>query len=455
MARLLDKSDFGLMAIANSIIAFGNIFAESGMGAAIIQRKDLTQKHINAALQGSLITGLVLFVIVYFSAPFIAEFFELVELNTIIKVLAINFFLLSLSSVSIGLLHKNYLFKESSMITVFSITLAYGTGIVLAINGYGVWSLVYASILYSFFKLIGYLKFAPVKFSFRFYLKEWKELFSFGFGMMLLKVNNYAASNGLNLVLGKIMSINVLGVFERAYQLKTMPSSYLGNIIDRIMYPAMSEVQDEEERLYKIFTYSLGLVNSILMPVAFYLIFFTEEIVLIMMGQEWHEAVVPLMIMFLVLPFSSSGRMADSVLRAKGFVYRNAWRKFIYVIVLITSASIGANYFGLVGASFAVTASYLFNYIFMLFLVMKVFKRSYREIIFQPVLEGLKLTMLLSVILAFLYFVGNMVIHNNIILFLTLTVICSIIFVGLLNYKPKLFGVYIYNVYSRIYKKEV
>ncbi|MEX0597611.1 MAG: lipopolysaccharide biosynthesis protein, partial [Candidatus Paceibacterota bacterium] len=315
MARLLDKSDFGLMAIANSIIAFGNIFAESGMGAALIQRKNLNQKHINAALQGSLVIGFFLFIVVYISAPNIAEFFGLPEITSIMKVVAANFFLISLSSVSIGLLHKNFLFKESSIVTILSISTAYGMGVFLAIKGYGVWSLVYASILYAFLKLIGYLKFAPVKLSFKFHLKEWKELFSFGFGMVLLKINNYAASNGLNLVLGKIMSIDVLGVFERTYQLKTMPSSYLGNIIDRILFPAMAEVQDEAERLFKIFTHSLGLVNSILMPVAFYLIFFAEEIVLVMMGSEWSEAVLPLMIMFVVLPFSSSGRMADSVLR--------------------------------------------------------------------------------------------------------------------------------------------
>lgn len=453
MARLLDKSDFGLMAIANSIVVFGNIFAESGMGSAIIQKKNLTHNHVNAALQGSVITGLLLFVIVYILAPLISDFFEMKALESLIRVISINFFVLSISSVSLGLLHKNFLFKQSSIITIISVVASYSIGISLAFHGYGVWSLVVASILFSIFKMVGYFIYAPVVLKFQLYLREWKELFSFGFGMVLLKVNNYLAGNGLNLFLGKILSIDLLGVFERTYHIKTLPSGYLGGIIDRIMFPTMSEIQDEFERLFKVFHNSLGLVNSIFFPFTLYLIVFSEEIVYIIMGDGWNEAIVPLMIMFVVLPFSSSSKMADSVLRAKGIVYRNAWRKFIYVSILITLTSFGAYNFGIVGAAIGVTVSYIFNYIFMLLLVRHVFEKSINEIIFQPILQGLKLMLILCIIMIGLKYPLSLIINNSIAIFLITSLFISLICIVMYKYNKDIFGEYICVLFDKVFKK--
>src|SRR5690606_34289468 len=111
-------------------------------------------------------------------------------------------------------------------------------------------------------------------------------------------------------------------------------SKYLGGILDKVMFPVMSQIQDDEERLFKIYHFGLGFSNSILMPIALYLIYFSEAIVLILLGREWMEAVIPLQIMFGILPFSISSRMADSVIRAKGYIYKNVIRKYIYVLVL-------------------------------------------------------------------------------------------------------------------------
>src|SRR5690554_1262597 len=103
MARLLIKADFGLMALASSFIGFGTIFSEGGMGTALIQRQDITQKHMNAAFQSALFIGVLLFVVFFISASTISHFFEQPELNLIIKVAGVNIILGALSSVSISL----------------------------------------------------------------------------------------------------------------------------------------------------------------------------------------------------------------------------------------------------------------------------------------------------------------------------------------------------------------
>ena len=400
MARILSKADFGLMAIANSFVVFGYIFAESGMGAALVQRRNITNRHINAALQGGIILGLILFVLFFCLSPVIANFFDQQELRSLIRVIALNILIFSLSSVSLGILQREFKFKEKSIITIVSLVISYGFGIFLGIKGWGVWSLIYASLLLSILQAIGYFIFAKIKISMGFYLQEWKDLFSFGFGIVLLKITNYIGTHGINLAMGKIFTPQMLGVFERSYHIKTLPSLYLGKILDTIMFPAMSEIQDEKENLFKIYQYALGFVNTVLMPLALYLIFFSKEIVLILLGKDWLEAVVPLQIMFVVLPFSSSGRMADSVIRATGLVYRNAFRKLLFVIVLLISTSYGGYKFGLNGAAVGVLISFLFNYVIILFLVRGIFKKSIVEIFLAPILAGLKLTLVMLMILS-------------------------------------------------------
>ena len=448
MARILTKPDFGLMAIANSFVALGSIFAESGMGAAIIQRKNMTNKHINAALQGGMLLGVILFLIFFSFAPLIAKFFEQTELEDLIKVIAINFLILSISAVSLGVLQKGFKFKEKSIVTIFSVIISYTIGVVCGINGFGVWSLVIATLLFSILKTIGYFFFARIKFLKGIFLKEWKELFSFGFGMILLKINGYIGSSGINLVLGKIFTPGLLGVFERTSTIKNLPSLYIGNILDTIMFPAMSEIQDEKEKLFKIYQFSLGVVNTILMPVSLFLIFFSKEIVLILLGKNWTEAIIPLQIMFVVLTFSSSGRMADSVVRAKGLIYKNAFRKFLYVIVLLISTTYGGYKFGLIGAAVGVTISSLFNYITMLFLVRNIFKKSIIEIFLFPILAGLKLTLILVLMLVFVTTILNLWNTVSIIYFLALSSIIGAIVVILIWKKPSFFGEYLNGVIS-------
>jgi O-antigen/teichoic acid export membrane protein len=452
MARILNKSDFGLMAIANSFVVFGNIFADGGMGATLTQRKSITTRHINAALHGGILLGVFLFILFFNLAPLIARFFGQGELEYLIKVISINFLILSARSVSFGILIKEFKFKEKSFVTIFSIITSYSIGIILAAKGSGVWSLVIATLLFSIFKTIGFFYFARIKFLTGLFFNEWKELFSFGFGFILLEFGNYFGTSGINLVLGKIFSPSALGIFERTMQIKTLPSSYLGNILDTIMFPALSEIQDEHEKLFKIYQFSLGVVNTLLIPVAAYLIFFSKEIVLILLGKNWSDAVIPLQIMFIVLPFSISGKMADSALRAKGLIYQNAFRKIIYVIILILCSAYGAFFFGLKGAAVGVTISYLFDYIIMLLLIKKVFLKSFSEIFLSPLLSGIKLTLILLIILIISTTLFNFWNIISIRYFLIISFFFGALIILIFLKKPSFFGEYISTILSRLNK---
>lgn len=454
MARLLTKADFGLMALANAFIGLGMLFSTAGMGSAIIQRKDATQKHYNAALQASFLISFIVFIIIYLCAPLIAKFYNQPELNLIVKIIGAGIILNSINSVSRAILQKNFRFKVTSNITISVTVIGYSVGIILGLLGYGVWSLIFASLTISLLNAIFMFYYAPIKLKLKFYYKEFKELFSYGFGMILLSINNYLGSNGLNLVLGKLMTPAQLGLFERSNQIKTLPSSYLGDILDTIMFPAMSEIQDDRERLFHIYQHSLGMVNTILMPVALFLIIFSKEVVLILLGNQWLDAVIPLQIMFVVLPFSSSGRMADSVVRATGLIYRNVIRKFIYVLVLITTVSIGAYFYGIIGAAIGVTFSYFFNYTIMLILVKNIFHKTPKEIFMKPILAGLQLSAITLIFIVIFTTILQGWQHTSIVKFLIISLLVGLSMAILAWKKPYLLGQYLHETLLQLFPKK-
>lgn len=449
MARLLSKSDFGLMALAASFIGIGAILSEAGMGSALIQRKNITYKHKNAAMQGNFIIGVIVFSLFFFLSKYIAFFFNQPKLEMIIKVVGVNVVFSSLNSVSRGLLQKNFKFKITSNITMITTIIGYGLGIILAFLNYGVWSLVAATLSVSLLSTIIMFFYAPVSLRFQFYYKEWRELFSFGFGLILSRLINYMNTSGVNLFVGKIFSPVQLGVFERTFSIKSIPSNYLGDVLDTIMFPAMSEIQDEENRLFQTYQYSLGVVNSLLMPVAVFLIFFSKEIVLILLGDKWLDSVLPLQIMFIVLPFSISVRLADSVVRSKGLIYKNVSRRFAYMLVLLSTISVGAYYYGIVGASISVVVSYLFHYVIMLILVASLFEKTIKEIFLEPIRAGLKLSLLILILMLFISFFLKPIVLNPILYFCVNSIFIVVILTLIAKIKPSIFGFYLQEVANK------
>ena len=402
MTRLLLKEDYGLMAIVNAFIAVGNIFIQGGMGSALIQRKEINDKHVNGALQTTLLLGLILYAVFYILAPFIASTYNDLRLDNLIKVSSLNLILLALSNISVNLLFKYYSFRNVAIVNIVSNIIGYGTGVYLAMNDHGVWSLVIATLIASLLSSIALVYLAPIKISLKFHFKEARQLFGFGFGIVLLTFGSFLSKNGLNLIFGKIFTQDMLGVYERTSRVKEIPSEFLAQIINQVMFPVMSEIQDEKERLIKIYKFGLGFSNSIMIPATVFLVFFSPEIVQILMGANWPEAVLPLQIMFLILTFSNSGKMTDEVIKAKGLIYKNVTRKYIFtVIILVLSSALGYLY-GINGAAVGIVISHIINYIMMIVLVKKVFEGSIKEYLYQPLVAGLRLGLYLGILIFYI-----------------------------------------------------
>lgn len=392
IARYVSKKEFGIMAITNAFINFASFFSEAGMGDALMQRREIDQQHKNAALFFSVCLSGVIYIVLFSIAPLIAEFYGDPILIPVLRVLGLSFIFLSLGSSSFNLLQKNFKFKHVFFSDSLSLFFSNVLGVILAMKGYGVWSLVYSILFYNVGRLVMVWILEPIPIFLGAKLKHWKDLFNYGMGLTLIRIYNFMSGFGIMLLIGKLVPIQTLGTFERSYRISNIPVRYLGDMIQKVMMPFMVKINDEKEKLFSFFYRALTFSNALLFPISIFMLVFCKPIVLLLLGSKWMDAVLPMQILFLSVPFRITTKVSDVLMRATNLVFKNANRKLQYVIVLFVTVFF-ASYWGITGIAIAVTGSSVFSYASMLFTIKRrLFEEGWKKLMFRPFATGLMLT---------------------------------------------------------------
>src|SRR3954451_15354747 len=282
IARYVSKKEFGIMAITNAFINFASFFSEAGMGDALMQRRDseLEPQHKNAALFFSVLFSVIIYFILYFTAPLISLFYDNPVVNSdlfynnepilvpVIRILGLSFIFLSLASSSLNLLQKNFKFKKVFFSDSLSLLVSNILGVVLAINHWGVWSLVYSILFYNVTRLIMVWILEPIPLWYGATLRHWKDLFNYGVGLTLVRLYNFISGFGIMLEIGKLVPFKTLGIFERSYRITNIPVRYLGDMLNKVMMPFMVKINDEDDKLFAFFYRSMAFSNAMLVPIS-------------------------------------------------------------------------------------------------------------------------------------------------------------------------------------------
>lgn len=187
-------------------------------------------------------------------------------------------------------------------------------------------------------------------------------MLSFGAGFTLTRIFNYGATEGDRFVIGKMLSVESLGLYSRAYNLMMVVANQFGATLEKVIFPLMSVYQKDYQRLRQIYLSVSAAVNFITIPIGIVLVLFAKEIILVVLGPGWDQVIVPFQLLTISLSFRTSYKMGDSVAKATGFVYQRSAREAIYAGSVIAGTFLGSR-FGLVGASTAVSLSILLNYV--------------------------------------------------------------------------------------------
>lgn len=419
LARLISKAEFGIVQSALVVVGLSQLLSQMGVGPALVQKVNLTPTHIKVGSTISLGLGLTFFLIVYSSSGLIASFFKMPELQSVLKVIAFIFIIEGITTVSQSLLLRQMEQKTLIQINFFSYLVGYGiVAVLLAYYGYGIWSLIIGQIALSFLKsILSYLK---CKHSVMpsFSRKEAKELLHYGGGFTLAKLFNFFALEGDNVITGRYLGAEALGVYSRAYSIMVRPVSLIGDSIDAALFPAMAAKQDEPDRLIEAFINGSKLISFLCIPIASVIIFSSKEIIHVLLGSEWGDTVLPLQILTAGLLFRMGYKMGDCLTKATGNVYSRAKRQFLYALGVILGCYAGSHW-GIVGVAFGTLFSVLLNYILMIHLSLNILKINWAYFLKRS-FSDLYVALLLSLLfVAIIYFVRQIAISEFLILLLS------------------------------------
>lgn len=379
LARLVSPTDFGMVAAALLVIGFSSIFSQLGVGPAVVQRAALTPRHIRVAFTMSLLLSLALTALLWACAPLIAAFFRMDGLVPVLRAISLVFVCNGFATVADSLAQRGLRFRWLASIDVASYALGFAlVGVGLALAGAGIWALVAAHVAQSVARMSLLLLAQPHPKRLLLRRAEAGELMYFGAGFTLARVGNYVAGFGDNLVVGRWLGPQALGLYGHAYQLMVAPAVLLGQVLDKVLFPTMARIQFEPQRLARAYQRGITLVGLAVLPLSLVLCVLAPELILVLLGPAWVGAAVPFQVLALGMLFRTSYKLSDSVARATGAVYRRAWRQACYAVAVVLGAWIGRHW-GLGGVALGVLLAITVNFVLMAQLSLRLIGMSWRS----------------------------------------------------------------------------
>ena len=308
LARLLTPADFGLLAMVTVVIGISQIFSDVGLGSALIQRKDVTDEHYGSVFYFNVVVGLILAITLFFSSSYIALFYNRPEIKPLCQVMSLTFIVNSFGNVRRQWLYKNINYKIPTQAALIGMISGGSLGVLMAFKGFGVWSLVAQSLLSGIVTNI-YLYFATKwKPRFVFSFKALKELWQYGFNMFLSSIIETLSNQVDKLIIGKLFSPASLGFYFRAKSLDTLVSNYTSGTLMSVMFPVLSNIQDDDTRFKNIIYRTFHLLNFATFFLLGIFLLCAKDIIVILFSAKWLPCVEYYQILVLggfVFPFSS------------------------------------------------------------------------------------------------------------------------------------------------------
>lgn len=366
LSRLLTPVQYGVVAAANLVVGFLTMLGQLGVGPALVQRARLRSVDVVSAFYFSLALSSALAVIVAAGASVLGPVAGLTKDTLLLQALALVLPIQGMAVVSRAMAQRDLRFKGLAVADIASYGVAYlAVGVFFAERGAGPWALVWAQIAAA--SLDATLYYALVRHRVRpadpaVMWESVRSALAFGGGVSLGGVGNWFARNADSFVVVHALGLGSLAVYNRAYQLLAQSANMIGGIADTVLFPMLSRIQSDRERLIRAYVRVSACIAFMVVPLSVLLYILAPEIVRILFGSKWSGVTAPFRVFALVLLPRTAYRISDSLTRATGAVFGDAWRQWLYGGEVLTGAGIGQMWgtTGVaVGASVAMVAHFL------------------------------------------------------------------------------------------------
>ncbi len=361
LARLLAVRDFGVIGMAPLLTVAMSIVNDRGLGTAIIQKRNLDMAHLSSVFWGGVALGVVLFFISLLAADPLAGFLHEPRLGPVISVLAAGFIIGAFAIVQRGLLTREMSFKQLAFIEVVSVAVSGTLAIVMALLGFGVWSLV-SNILFKYvLDVIIFWAVSQWRPRFHFRFSEFKEYLAFSGSVMMTDTVVYLNNVADISIIEKMLGSTLFGYYSMAMNFVKIPVTRLSAIVSKVVFPAFSQVQNDLLKFKRAYLKATTLISLITFPLLTGMALLAHEFIVVFFTEKWLPMSMPLIILAPMALLKSVGTIRGPVFKACGRPDILLKWNVAYFVLLVPSIYWGTRY-GLTGVAACFTGLYLVTF---------------------------------------------------------------------------------------------
>lgn len=291
LARLLDPEDYGCIGMLSIFMLISATFIDGGFASALIQKKRPTQEDYCTVFFWNLGLSVVIYLILFLCAPLIAEFYHVPLLCNVLRVQGLVLIINALQTVLSNQLNKQFRFKKIAITLISTSIISLIVTIWLAYLGWGVWALVVQNILVALIPTLVYWTtnnwFPQLVFS----IKSFKELFNFGFYMLLSSMVATIVNNIQGLLIGRIYNPVLMGYYSKAHSTEMLASTTISQVVSQVTYPLYSELQDGKDQMIVALKIITSLIAFVTFPLMFLLILLSKPLFILLYSDKWIQSV--------------------------------------------------------------------------------------------------------------------------------------------------------------------
>ena len=345
MARLLTPEDYGLIGMLAVFLAVSQSLIDSGFSQSLIRKQNRTEIDNSTVFYFNIIVSVVLYLILFISAPFVSDFYDTPQLTPIMRVVCLSVIINSLAVVQRAHLTINIDFKTQAKASLIAAVTSGIVGISLAYTDYGVWSLVWQQLLnlgINTLLLWFFSKWRPIL---AYSWNSFRELFSFGSKLLFSGLLDTLYRNIYPIVIGKLFSASTLGHYTRAHHFSEFPSSNVTGILQRVTYPILCKLQNDDERLSNVYRKFLKLSAYTIFPLMMGLAGVSKSFIKISIGSQWDFCAELLIIICFSMMWYPIHAINLNFLQVKGrsdlFLRLEIIKKILGVTMLVITSPFG------------------------------------------------------------------------------------------------------------------
>lgn len=339
LARLLSPAEYGIVAIVLIFTTIANVLVQNGFSSALIQKQNADDLDFSSVLIFNVFLSILIYILLFFISPIIAEIYNRPELINILRVMGIIIIPGSIISVQNSYVARNMKFKMLFIATFLASIISGGISVFMAINGMKVWALAFQQIVYYFALLIILgigIKYLP-KLSFS--MERLKTMFAFGSKLLIASLIDTIFTNIHGLIIGKAYSEEMLGAFNRGEQFPKLVVTNLSSAIQSVLLPVMSKKQDSKTEIKKILQSSIKLSTFVVAPMMCGLAAVSDNLILLLLGEKWSFSIPFLQMMcfsYVFWPIHISNLQALNAMgRSDIFLKLEIIKKLLGVAILV------------------------------------------------------------------------------------------------------------------------